>query len=181
MESDYAMTLLAEEIVEEWLNRQGYFTIRGIKIGVHEIDLLALRITEQGVECRHIEVQSSVNPVSYFSPLPKLIQKSTGRSAMSTKERSVDELKLGIQEWIDKKYYLKSKVQLRNKLYPADWTFELVIHKIKHPEELLMLIDAGIRVHFLKDIVNELKNTKMMIKSASGASLVDLVLLDIDE
>jgi hypothetical protein len=32
------MALLAEEIVEEWLNRQGYFTIRGIKKGVHEID-----------------------------------------------------------------------------------------------------------------------------------------------
>ena len=33
------MALLAEELVEEWLNRQGYFTIRGIKFGVHEIDL----------------------------------------------------------------------------------------------------------------------------------------------
>jgi hypothetical protein len=27
--------------VQEWLNRQGYFTIRGIKVDVHEIDLLA--------------------------------------------------------------------------------------------------------------------------------------------
>lgn len=36
------MALLAEEIVEEWLNRQGYFTIRGIKMGVQEIDLLAV-------------------------------------------------------------------------------------------------------------------------------------------
>ena len=39
------MALLAEEIVEEWLNRQGYFTIRGVKVGVHEIDLLAVRST----------------------------------------------------------------------------------------------------------------------------------------
>jgi len=38
------MSLLAEEIVEEWLNRDGYFTIRGIKLGVHEIDLLALKV-----------------------------------------------------------------------------------------------------------------------------------------
>ena len=129
----------------------------------------------------NIEVQASINPVSYFSPLPKSIQKSTGRSAMSTKERSVDELKLGIQEWIDKKYHLKSKVQLRNKLYPGDWTHELVVHKIKHPEELQMLIDAGIRVHYLKDIVMELETKKMIIASASGASLVDLVLLDIED
>ena len=51
------MALLAEEIVEEWLNRQGYFTIRGIKIGVQEIDMLAVRFKGEGVpECRHIEV-----------------------------------------------------------------------------------------------------------------------------
>jgi len=27
------MLQLAEEIVEEWLNRHGYFTIRGIRLG----------------------------------------------------------------------------------------------------------------------------------------------------
>lgn len=36
------MALLAEELVEEWLNRNGFFTIRGIKLGVQEIDLLAI-------------------------------------------------------------------------------------------------------------------------------------------
>lgn len=175
------MALLAEEIVEEWLNRQGYFTIRGIKLGVHEIDLLAQRITEQGVECRQIEVQASVNPVSYFSPLPKSIRKATGRSPASTKERNVEEIKLGIQEWIDKKYYLKSKTQLRKKLYPGDWTFELVVHKLKHPEEMKIIIDSGIRVHYLGDIIRELQTKKMVIPSASGASLVDLVLLEHSE
>ena len=53
------MALLAEEIVEEWLNRQGYFTIRGVKVGVHEIDLLAVKWQKDGkAECRHIEVQA---------------------------------------------------------------------------------------------------------------------------
>jgi len=56
------MSILAEEIVEEWLNRQGFFTIRGIKIGVQEIDLLALRINENNIECRHIEVTASITP-----------------------------------------------------------------------------------------------------------------------
>jgi len=66
------MALLAEEIVEEWLNRQGYFTIRGIKIGVQEIDLLAVKALHSGcVECRHIEVQASMRPVSYISAVPK--------------------------------------------------------------------------------------------------------------
>lgn len=36
------MALLAEEIVEEWLNRQGYFTIRGVKVGGYYTPPLAL-------------------------------------------------------------------------------------------------------------------------------------------
>ena len=48
------MALLAEEIVEEWLNRNGYFTIRGIKLGVHEIDLLAIAVRGSTIEARHI-------------------------------------------------------------------------------------------------------------------------------
>jgi len=36
------MALVAEALVEEWLNRKGYFTIRGAKIGQGEIDLLAV-------------------------------------------------------------------------------------------------------------------------------------------
>ena len=73
------MALLAEEIVEEWLNRQGYFTIRGIKLGVHEIDLLAIRPGPTRLECRHIEVQASVRPISYITRVPVETQKATGR------------------------------------------------------------------------------------------------------
>lgn len=58
------MALLAEELVEEWLNRKGYFTIRGVKLGVHEIDLLAIRPSDAGLECRHLEVQASVRPLA---------------------------------------------------------------------------------------------------------------------
>jgi hypothetical protein len=37
------VALLAESLVEEWLNRQNFFTIRGVKHGIDEIDLLAIR------------------------------------------------------------------------------------------------------------------------------------------
>ena len=37
------MALLAESLVEEWLNRSRFFAIRGIKHGLAEIDLLAIR------------------------------------------------------------------------------------------------------------------------------------------
>ncbi len=69
------MSLLAEEIVEEWLNRQGFFAIRGIKQGVQEIDLLAIRIRDGEIEKRHVEVQASIRPVSYVTSVSKERQK----------------------------------------------------------------------------------------------------------
>ncbi len=92
------MALLAEELVEEWLNRQGYFTIRGIKLGVHEMDLLAIRPTLHGVECRQVEVQASVRPVSYITRVPLEEQRATGRAANSAKPRSDEQLRQGVRE-----------------------------------------------------------------------------------
>jgi hypothetical protein len=77
------VALLAEELVEEWLNRQGYFTIRGIKTGVHEIDILAVRPSPEGLECRQLEVQASMRPVSYITRVPTAVQEATGRAATS--------------------------------------------------------------------------------------------------
>jgi len=175
------MTLLAEEIVEEWLNRQGYFTIRGIKLGVHEIDLLAVRLGKDHLDCKQIEVTASIRPISYITDVPKAIQKETGRKPKSTKERSEQELRVGIQEWVDKKFNLKTKVQLRKKLYDGNWSLELVVHEIRHREELMLLEEAGIKIIHLRDIVNEMASTKMIIESASGAALVDLVDLGVKE
>ena len=111
------MALLAEEIVEEWLNRNGYFTIRGIKIGVNEIDLLAIKINGSKIEARHIEVQASSNPISYLCPLSKRLRKKTGRSPQSTKLRSVKEVEESVNEWLEKKYYQKKKQNLRDMLF----------------------------------------------------------------
>lgn len=173
------MALLAEEIVEEWLNRQGFFTIRGIKIGIQEIDLLALRICENGVECRHIEVTASVRPISYITDVPKEIRSRTGRPPKSPTHRTTEELQVGINEWIEKKFNLPKKSKLRQKLYPGKWSYELVVHKILHHEELDLFREAGIKIIHLKDIVLELAKNKTVIERASGESLVDLVLLDV--
>jgi len=128
------MALLAEELVEEWLNRQGYFTIRGAKIGVDEIDLLAVRFRDGGVvECRHIEVQASVRPISYISTVPKAEQRK-GMRPNSAKIRSDELLKIGVAEWVDKKFKKPKKRALMSGLFPSEWTSELVINNIKHEE-----------------------------------------------
>lgn len=169
------MSLLAEELVEEWLNRQGYFTIRGIRLGVHEMDLLAIRTTSGGIECRHIEVQASVNPKSYITKVPKDIQKETGRSPGSAKSRNEEELRQGVREWIQKKFFLAEKQKMLQQLVPSSWSRELVIHKVHEPREIEFFRDEGIIVKKLADIVADMKNTKSLIGGASGAHLVDLI------
>lgn len=120
------MALLAEEIVDEWLNRTGHFTIRGIKLGVHEVDLLAVRFDpEVGVICRHIEVQASMRPISYISRVPKAEQRK-GVAANSAKTRSDELLMQGINEWIEKKFHHPRKVALFKSSFPSSWTSELV-------------------------------------------------------
>ncbi len=63
------MAFLAETLVDEWLNRQGYFTVRGLKDGVSEIDLLGVRRGPSGLEACHAEVQASFRPVGLTFPL----------------------------------------------------------------------------------------------------------------
>lgn len=172
------MALLAEELVEEWLNRNGYFTIRGIKLGVQEIDLLAIRINDGIIEARHIEVQASVNPISYLNPLPKDVRKSTGRGSASTKLRTEKELRDGIKEWVNKKFLLEIKEKTRQQLHSGNWSFELVVHKMKFPQELDLLREHGITIHNLDEIVKDLSDHhSTMIPRASGSDLFELVML----
>jgi hypothetical protein len=165
------MSLLAENIVEEWLNRQGYFTIRGIKLGVHEMDLLAVRCDGSR---RHIEVQSSVNPVSYFTQLPKYVQKETGRPAQSAKMRTLEELTASTQDWVAKKFLHPEKEALRQRLSPGLWDFELVTNKVKFSEEREMVASHGIKLISLAKVVHDLCQTPHPF-TASGRDLMDLI------
>ena len=168
------MALLAEEIVQEWLNRQGYFTIRGIKLGVQEIDLLAIKFLGNGsADCRHIEVQASMRPVSNISRVPKAVQK-TGRSANSAK-RSDEELVEGVTEWVEKKFKRADKKALINSLWQGNWTSELVINVVKSSEEVDLIASHGVKILHLSDIIAELANDTFIVKSASGADIVDLI------
>jgi hypothetical protein len=171
------MALLAEEIVQEWLNRQGYFTIRGIKLGVHEIDLLAIRPTATGLECRHLEVQASMRPVSYITRVPVAVQKATGRAPGSSKTRADDELLVGVREWIAKKFDHEVKARLRNELAPGPWSRELVVHKVRHAHELRLIEQEGIKLHQLARVVGELKGNQLMVEGAAGMHLSELVAL----
>jgi len=171
------MALLAEQIVEEWLNRNGYFTMRGVKLGVHEMDLLAVRPGNGGWECRHLEVQASANPVSYLTNVPKSVQRETGRAAGSAKQRTTAELQESVAGWIEKKYDLDSKKTLMQRLCPGAWSRELVIRKVKHEEEIEEIQRHGVTVHRLKDIVSEMLEGAARVEGARSGDVFELMTL----
>lgn len=169
------MSLLAEVVVEEWLNRQGYFTIRGARLGNDEMDVLAIRCLPDGkIERRHIECQVSTTPISYISTLPKAVQKATGRTP-NTPKRSEQEIVDGVKEWVDKKFHKANKQALLISLGTGNWSQELVIHNVKSQDELELIRRHGIKILKLADIVKELRSAKTLIKSASGADLLELM------
>ena len=95
------MGLIAETLVEEWLNSQGFFTIRGLKEGVDEIDLLGIQSKNSSIKYVHYEVQVSHNPVGYIT---------------GNKKRTPEELEISTQEWIEKKYKSEKKSLMRTNL-----------------------------------------------------------------
>ena len=168
------MALLAEEIVEEWLNRDGWFTIRGIKMGVDEIDILAIKPKPEGVKCRHVEVQASFNPVSYLTKVPK-DKRQPGQAAGSAKQRSDEELRDCVQAWVRQKFDHPKKFKQRKELFDGVWTRELVVHNLKHPEELDLIRKAGITVHNLSEVIASFRREDTVVQKAAGADFVDLV------
>jgi hypothetical protein len=176
------MPLIGEEVVEEWLRQQGYFTIRGIKLGVHEMDVLAVKPQAgKAPDLRHVEVQVSMNPVSHLTPWTKRLQKELRIAPMSQKARTAEQEAECIEAWVVKKFKEKKKAALRERLYPGEWKCELVVHNVRFPDELNAL-KKHINVIPLVQILDELESWAEDRKkergfTASGAPLIDLMLM----
>lgn len=111
------MALLAESLVEEWLNRDGYFTIRGVKHGIGEMDLLAVRPQSDGaVIGLHVEVQISFRPIGYISKRTSDMIDESGGGRTSARQRTPEQVELCAREWVEAKFRARDKVQLRERL-----------------------------------------------------------------
>lgn len=176
------MALVAEELVQEWLNRLGFFTIRGVKVGVYEMDLLAIRPRGDRWECWHYEVVGALRPMSYVTPLPKEIQKRERIGPRNARKRTPEEMDLCVQDWVQKKYHSDVVKAKRQTLFSGSWHFAFVLAKARHPEEISLIEKHGIKVVWLRDILAQLKSrefrAEQMIAGATGADLVDLVLFE---
>jgi hypothetical protein len=152
------MALLAEQLVDEWLNRKGFFTLRGIKRGVHEIDLLGIRMTDGDLEGWHVEVQVSFRPVSYIGRLSKDQQLEHGaRSATSAKKRGGEIIEPTIDDWVEKKFNSPVKKQMRDLCWKdINWKHKFVHGKVYDKSELDFIKARGIDLVRFEDVLQEL-------------------------
>jgi hypothetical protein len=171
------MSLLAEALVEEWLNRAGYFTIRGARLGVGEMDLLAVRQGPLGLEARHIEAQVSTNPIAYISPLTDQQSKQFGKAKTSAWARPQQVLQVSVTAWLDKKFYSKAKVAARNKAWPGlNWSLEFVHGVVRHPEELEIIRAGGIQTHTFHSVLSSLCNdAALACKGGAGTDIAEML------
>ena len=173
------MALLAESLVEEWLNRQGFFTVRGIRAGVDEMDLLAVRPCKhgKGLEARHIEVQMSVNPIAYISPLTEAQAKEYGKGKTSAWRRPSEALPISVSAWVNKKFKSDTKVKARNRAWPGlEWSFHFVHGKVRHEEELALIEGDGIELMAFHSVLTQLcENKDAAPKSGAGSDIADMI------
>jgi len=121
-----------------------------------------------------LEVQASFNPVSYLTKVPKA-RRRPGQGAGSAKHRTDEELRECVREWVRQKFDHPKKAKQRKQLFDGPWTRELVVHNLKHPEELKLIREAGITVHNLSGVIASFRRDNTVVSKAAGADFVELV------
>jgi hypothetical protein len=171
------MAQLAESLVEEWLNRGGYFTVRGVRFGVSEMDLLAVRKVGSGLKARHVEVQVSTNPIAYISPLTKAQAKEFGRKPTSAWKRPREVLEASVAAWVEKKFRSAKKVAARNRAWPGlSWSLELVHGSVRYPEELDLIRKNGIETITFYSVLDSLcGGDAVSHKGGAGTDIAEML------
>ena len=170
------MALLAETLVDEWLNRNGFFTMRGLKHGVHEIDLLGIRLNESIHEATHVEVQVSLRPIGYIAPLLADYVPSFAKSKTSAKTRPREIIKPCVEAWVQKKFTSAEKVRVRElKWIGCKWKLIFVHGIVKDEYELEVMQNLGIQTLPLFQILNELKHSPGSITGGAGTDFAELI------
>ena len=151
------MALLDEEIVEYWLNNEGFFCMRGVRAGLGKIDFLAIRPNGDGFECWHVEVTVSFRPIGYIG----------GNS--NAKKRAANEIEEGVEKYIEKKFTSEKKVKKRNEILPnATWNYILVCAEVRDNIEIELFEKKGVTVYRYKNILAALKASNSQVNSTAG-------------
>ena len=172
------MSLLAESLVEEWLNRKGFFTIRGIKHGIGELDLLGIHLEPNGsVTGWHVEAQVSFRPIGYITRTTKEMARASGRARGTAKKRTQHELEVCVRQWIKDKFSSEAKQGVRESLWAGvEWEFHLVHGKARWQEELEVFKKEKIKCHPFSDLLDELScRSDHAYSGSAGGDLAEIV------
>jgi hypothetical protein len=170
------MAFLAETLVDEWLNRQGYFTVRGLKDGVSEIDLLGVRRGNGALEGCHAEVQASFRPVGYITPITEADLPGFAKSRTSAKERPEALLRRSVTAWVEKKFTAREKRSARERAWPGlTWKYLFVHAVVREPMELSMIAEHDIEVVPFHRVLNQLKHVSATQRGGAGTDLSEIV------
>lgn len=171
------MALLAESLVDEWLNRKGFFTVRGIKHGVGEIDLLGIRPRESNLEAWHVEVQASFRPISYIAPLPDDAREGFAKSRTSMKVRTPELVERSVGAWVEKKFTSKAKRLAREAAWPGmKWKYLLVHAAVRWSSEVEAIARHGVEVIPLHRVLVDLGQPQTSgVRGSAGTDLSEII------
>ncbi len=172
------MPLLAEQLVDEWLNRQGFFTLRGAKAGRTEIDLLGVRMLENRLEGWHVEVQVSFRPINYIAPLSNDEQHRLGaRGPNAAVQRPPDIVEAAAKRWVEKKFGSQSCKQLRESCWKdVDWQFKFVHAKVHNRSELEDISACGVELKPFEGVLAELcRPPPGQVTTAAGTDIAEII------
>ena len=158
------MALLDEQIVEEWLNRKHFFTMRGIKCGVDEIDLLAFRNIDGIAEYWHVEVQVSFRPVGYIG------------GDTNARRRTEGEIRTGVDQWVKKKFTSDRKCEKRIKItHNENWRYVFVYGVVKDERELEFMKEYGVDLVPYKEIITFLRDNTTHQSSSVASNIAEIL------
>ncbi len=171
------MALLAETLVDEWLNRQGFFTVRGIKHGNDEIDLLGVRPKGSSLEAWHVEVQASFRPIGYIARVTDEIAKDFPATPKSAKKRPPDIVRACAEAWVQSKFKKQPKQAVRDQAWPGlTWNYVLVHAVVREAEELKAIAACGVRLIALHDVLEGLAHKAAKgIRGGAGTDFSEII------
>jgi hypothetical protein len=172
------MAILAESLVEEWLNRERFFTVRGVKHGLGEIDLLAIRHELAATVIGwHVEVQASFRPVRYVAKLTGEMARASNRARTNAGARTPEQVETCARDWVQSKFKADDKAKVRERLWPnVQWSYHLVHAVVRERRELEVFQQEGVTCHPFGDLLEELSNRgDHHFSGSAGGDLAEII------
>ena len=73
------------------------------------------------------------------------------------------------RQWVQAKFHAPGKQELRDGLAPGQpWSFEVVLHRLKGPDQLTAIREEGIKTLRLSDIIGNLSKSAKESHQWSG-------------